>query len=135
MLSLFLLTSLKRLALNTNGALKTRRPVVNWTRRDYIESYVDSRADAPPIRNGTVEHGRQRLEVFGSLYVRCKGTAPTWICDLIERLQLNNYAVVERNSAKNRPREGAGAKTGISCHGGIRGKPFLEREFGDACFR
>lgn len=28
--------------LNSNGALKTRRPVVNWARRDHIEGHMDS---------------------------------------------------------------------------------------------
>jgi hypothetical protein len=64
------------LPLNADGALETHprdtRPYRQRARRDSLESHMHLRADSPPLRDDTVEHGRRCFGVLRALNERCK---------------------------------------------------------------
>src|SRR3954465_12488795 len=89
------------------------------------------RPHPPPRGDNTVEHGRGGLEVLLTLDLCGKRAVTARVCDLVNSPQLNNDAVVEHDSLRNRPGKGAGAKASVARHGRSSSKPFDEGEFGD----
>src|SRR6476620_5451541 len=76
-------------------------------RRDAVVGHMYLGPHQPSFDDGAIEHGLLRLVILLALDMRDERVRRVLTVDLILSLELNDVAVVERNSTENSPGKGA----------------------------